>query len=839
MDTVEVHDLEIRATLGRDPWEQRKIQPILVTVKIQTSLTNAGISDQVSDSVHYGLVAKAITNFVESQNLDGIEILAEHLACLILTFDIEKIFGVFVSIKKPNTLHNAKSVEMNVYRCYKDIHFLAKLCRDEFIKTGLSIPDLSQYDSIKDNCEFLNSPDNFQLSIADAGELYGEDLLLVNDLQISALLGANVYERHVRQNILVNITLHINKDAKNLEDPDAVSLYPSQLKQYRKLVRNVVQYVELGTGYLTIEALATAIARVCIIDFGLEKVSILIKKPCVLMFASCSAVKITRTRAQLLKELNFSYSPDSNISSLPTSKSDNLKHVAYIAVGTNLGDRLDNIHKSIRMINQSSSCKVVDTGFLYQSAPMYFEDQPIFLNSALKVKTDLEPHSLLKELKNIESAIGRDFSTIRNGPRVIDLDILFYDSIVIDTPDLVIPHLRIHERHFQLQPVIDMDPDVIHTRLNSSVDTLSRELIRIKGVPNDLIQVMPLSNKEINGEVTLVPISPAQKNTLVMGIVNTTHDSFSDGGKFLKPTDAIEHAMSLFKEGAEILDIGGQSTKVGAEGVNPDEEISRIVPVIKGIRDRTMEDSVKPIISVDTFVAEVAKEALNSGADIINDVSGGDLDPEMFKLAADYGNPIVIMHMRGTPKTMANLTDYKVTLKNENDEHLAVIDDVILTIRYELSKKVKSALDQGIPRFNIILDPGIGFAKTFAQNFEILKRLPELTSEQLYSMSNSSSLLDLNSKLSTSFNKSTKNKPAIPQFHEQLFVPLLGFPVLVGSSRKGFIGDVTGKKQADLRVFGTAATVTSAIQGHACIVRVHDVGQMVDVVKVSDRIYRD
>ncbi|OMJ29067.1 Dihydropteroate synthase [Smittium culicis] len=282
-----------------------------------------------------------------------------------------------------------------------------------------------------------------------------------------------------------------------------------------------------------------------------------------------------------------------------------------------------------------------------------------------------------------------------------------------------------HERHFQLQPLIDMDPYAVHGRLNSSVDMLSRDLVKIKGVVNDLVQVMPLSSSEVNGPKTLVPVHSHQKSTLVMGIVNATPDSFSDGGKFESFGEAVSHTMKLFSDGAEIVDIGGQSTRVGADSVDAAEELSRVIPVVAGVRSMSKDLATKPIISVDTFVARVAQEALDAGADIINDVSGGDLDEEMFKVVAEYGCP------------------------QRND------------------------------------------------------------------------------------------KPAFAQFHEQLFVSLLGFPVLVGSSRKGFIGQVTGKKVASDRVFGTAATVTSAIQGNASIVRVHDVDSMVDVAKVSDRIYRN
>ncbi|OMJ25575.1 Folic acid synthesis protein fol1 [Smittium culicis] len=817
MDTVEIHDLE-------------------------TSVSKAALLDQVSESVHYGQLCKLITKFVEKQKLDGLEILAEHLAFLILTFDIVKIFGVFLTIKKPNSAHFVKSTDISIYRCFENVHFLKNLCCSELEKYGFAIPDLDNYDSVKAENSFINSVNTLEKSISDAGKYYEEDFLFIKELKINALLGANNYERYAKQEILVDLTLHVNKKDRDLQVNCPLSYYPKKLLHYRRLVQNIIEYVEKGTGYLTLEALSLAIARVCIVDFGFEKVSVLIKKPCVLIFANCSAVKITRTREQLFKELGLELPSIQNYTNSSTQPNSLAKsHISYIAIGTNLGDRLKNIHNSLKKINESGTCSVVDTGFLYQSKPMYVEDQPLFLNTAIKIETSLQPNALLKELKRIEAEVGRDFGTIRNGHRVIDLDILLYDSIVMDTPELSIPHLNMHERHFQLQPLIDMDPYAVHGRLNSSVDMLSRDLVKIEGVVNDLVQVMPLSSSEVNGPKTLVPVHSHQKNTVIMGIVNATPDSFSDGGKFESFSEAVSHSMKLFSEGAEIVDIGGKSAmSVGADSVETAEELSRVIPVVAGIKSRSKELETKPIISVDTFVAEVAQAALEAGADIINDISGGDLDEEMFKVVAKYGCPYVLMHMRGNPKTMATLTDYKIKVQTDSNANLTSVDEVVLVVRYELSKKVREALQSGIPRFNIILDPGIDCSKNLEQNFEVLRRLPELTSEQLYAMSSNSALhMDMCLKLNSNYNRKRKDNAAFAQFHEQLFVSLLGFPVLVGSSRKGFIGQVTGKKVASDRVFGTAATVTSAIQGNASIVRVHDVDSMVDVAKVSDRIYRN
>ncbi|KAJ1724104.1 trifunctional dihydropteroate synthetase [Coemansia biformis] len=294
-----------------------------------------------------------------------------------------------------------------------------------------------------------------------------------------------------------------------------------------------------------------------------------------------------------------------------------------------------------------------------------------------------------------------------------------------------------------------------------------------------------------------------------MGILNCTPDSFSDGGCYESPEKAAEQALRLVGGGADIIDIGGQSTRPGAAQVGVDEEIKRVVPVIKRIREQQIEVP----ISVDTFYAKVAAAALDAGADIVNDVTGGSFDPEMLPLVAARQCPYVLMHMRGSPSTMMQMCDY-----SDYD------GDVVRGARSELAQRVRRALDAGVPRWNIILDPGIGFAKEGAQNFEILRRLPELTARHI---------------------RSAPEKPAPGNeeseegfVDEDLATSLVNYPVLIGSSRKRFIGSVTKKPDAKDRVWGTAATVAAAVQGGASIIRVHDIDEMVDVARVSDHIYR-
>lgn len=290
-----------------------------------------------------------------------------------------------------------------------------------------------------------------------------------------------------------------------------------------------------------------------------------------------------------------------------------------------------------------------------------------------------------------------------------------------------------------------------------------------------------------------------------MGILNLTPDSFSDGGKYgssyndpslRTETTAVEvndgeqvqqtelydfaEAFDSQHDTLPIIDVGGQSTAPGAPEVSSEEELTRVRSTIKYIKDNFNNH----LISIDTYRASVAQAAISEGAHIINDVSAGKLDPEMLATVAASGKSVILMHMRGTPATMNKLTSYP--------------DGLIPTIASELIERVKAAEEAGIYRWRIILDPGIGFAKTADQNLEILQKLDEL-----------------------------KNWPGLE-----------GFPWLVGSSRKGFIGKVTGVKNSSERLLGSMVAVTAAVQGGADIVRVHDVKETVEVVKMGDAIWR-
>jgi dihydropteroate synthase len=264
------------------------------------------------------------------------------------------------------------------------------------------------------------------------------------------------------------------------------------------------------------------------------------------------------------------------------------------------------------------------------------------------------------------------------------------------------------------------------------------------------------------------------ERTLVMGVLNVTPDSFSDGGHFLETEKAVKHALEMQRAGADLIDIGGESARPGAIGISVEEELRRILPVLRGLRRR-----LRIPISVDTCKVEVAQAALAAGAEMINDISGLRADPALAKVAKRGGVPLVLMHIRGTPKTMQQLKPAK---------------NIWREVERSLRWSVERALKAGVRRGQLLIDPGIGFGKTVTQNYELLCRLDRLQKFKL--------------------------------------------PILIGTSRKSFIGKVLGSVPPEQRLFGTAASVTAAILAGAHIVRVHDVAEMVPVARVADAVLR-
>ncbi|KAL9189679.1 hypothetical protein ACHAXT_009354 [Thalassiosira profunda] len=485
---------------------------------------------------------------------------------------------------------------------------------------------------------------------------------------------------------------------------------------------------------------------------------------------------------------------------------------AYLAVGSNVGNKYRNIAAALAALEAThpTAIRVVRTSYLRMTAPMYVTDQPAFLNGAVEVETTLPPLELLRAIKRVESDLGRDVgpesTAQRYGPRPVDLDILLFDgyevanpdgtaadtlgeneptpcSLVMQTEKLEIPHPRMVEREFVLSPMTDLEgvgDGITHPVANKTMSELLDSLLRKKSN----------STSEDEQAVRVLPLPRGRmlsfNRTLIMGILNITPDSFSDGGKYSDSVEAAaSQAQQLIEDGADIIDVGGESTRPGAEEVAVKEELERVLPVITRIR----EDSDVPI-SIDTRHSAVARAAIEAGADIVNDVSGGTHDREMLSCVASLGVPMIIMHMRGSPKTMQSLTNYT----DENGEGA-----VVSVVAREMMQRSDAAEAAGIPRWLQVLDPGIGFAKDLEGNLALLAGADELR-------------------------RSCDN-----------------LPFLFGPSRKGFIGKIAGEDNPEERDFGTTAACLAAIKGSGgrdvCnMLRVHNVKAIKQAVLVSDAI---
>jgi dihydropteroate synthase len=261
---------------------------------------------------------------------------------------------------------------------------------------------------------------------------------------------------------------------------------------------------------------------------------------------------------------------------------------------------------------------------------------------------------------------------------------------------------------------------------------------------------------------------------VLMGVLNVTPDSFSDGGEFIGVEPAVAQAEKMFDEGAQVIDVGGESTRPGSDPVSPEEELRRVLPVIEGMVSARPDS----IVSIDTYRSSVAEAALDAGAKAVNDVTALG-DPRMAGLMAERGCPIILMHMLGEPKSMQQHPRY---------------EDVVREVRDFLAERAQQAIRAGVQLENIILDPGIGFGKTLEHNLKLLKRLDSLVG--------------------------------------------LGFPVLVGVSRKSFLGKITGSEDPKSRLFGTVAANVLAYERGASLFRVHDVRANKEALAVAAAIRR-
>lgn len=432
-----------------------------------------------------------------------------------------------------------------------------------------------------------------------------------------------------------------------------------------------------------------------------------------------------------------------------------------LGLGTNLGDRLANLRTALTEIKklpitvQQVSPVYISDALLPENAPASWNKH--YLNIAIRCQTSLSPHQLLKALQEIEQKSGRPVDHEHWGPRVIDIDILCWNNEMISDAMLTIPHAHLLKRPFALWPLADVAPFWIHPHEEKT----AAQLVEYWG--SRFSGEAPFKTRQIMQRI---------EGSQLVGILNVTPDSFSDGGRYVDPEKAFQHAMQMMDEGAEVIDIGAESSSPTAAALTWQEEWSRLEPVLKIIDEERHQFVLPPKISIDTRHAQTAMHALAYNIDWLNDVSGFD-DINMQKIAADSDVDLVVMHHLSIPERRTNV------LPRNIDPVKAVIDWG--------SKRIEELTTNGIEKERIIFDPGIGFGKMAEQSLAIFKNVSKLDS--------------------------------------------LGVRSFIGHSRKTFLALLTGKPAPERDLETTVASLYLAKQGVEYL-RVHNVNMHARALKV-------
>ncbi|EIW53425.1 Dihydropteroate synthase [Trametes versicolor FP-101664 SS1] len=848
-DFIRVKDLALTVSFSdgsRWPSSTPHAQPVVVTCSIAHDVRRAAATDDLTHSVNYSAVASNIKAVGDAEVFPSIEAFADRICET-----------------------HARRFEAGA--------LTLSIARTKALLYGASF--------------------GLEFTKADPHAPPQEETFFLRDLACYAVLGIHPHERQRKQSVRIDVCVtKMRSRAASLD--------------YRTLEQRIFDYVQ-DSKFLTVESLASEVAKLTLtfLADATARATVRISKPSALLTAEASELEVTRSFADLdtssTDSSGLTETPNTPVTiSKPTSgsksagPSSSLPHRAAIAIGGNMGDRFANIECALRLLEAPGAdieswtgeprVIVVDTSFMYETAPMYVAEQPRFINCACVVETDLEPRALLTFLKQVESAVGR-VESFRNGPRAIDLDIILYDSLVMDTRpesaratldnlsgELLVPHPRLGEREFVLRPLADMIPNYIIPTTGKTVEESLSALMAQPSADPIMYKVLPfprypLPNHEGERPAHMskirpvpptatywsFPVSshasssrPPPRKTYIMATLNATPDSFSDGSAHYSLPDALSYANSAVADGANIIDIGGYSTRPGAAYVSPEEEFSRVVPVVQAIRGLWQEGAVttpggrlpsiartaSTLISVDTFRWEVAEESVHAGANCINDVyafSGADWpatarSAEHFKkmrqVSRDLAVPVILMHSRGPASANKDYSQYDYAV-DHRDGRGAVLEGV----RIELGAKVEAAIKGrgGIRRWLVLVDPGLGFSKTVEGNLEVLRDAATVVGEY------SPRLRALTAPPS----RPTRN-------------PLAGYPMLLGASRKSFLGAILerpdpvgsgnyeGRQTRPVeRDFATAAAVSCAVQQGATVVRVHDVLRLGDAVRASSALW--
>ena len=431
--------------------------------------------------------------------------------------------------------------------------------------------------------------------------------------------------------------------------------------------------------------------------------------------------------------------------------------MVILGLGTNQGDRIENLRKALSYLKLISEIKIIQISSVYKSNALLLENAPkswdqFYLNIAISCQTKLQPLELLRVIKTIETKMGRQTSAIIWAPRIIDIDILAWCNKKVISRELTIPHPELHNRPFALWPFIDLafkwhdyisEPNTI----NIILENLTKWGSKFDGAA-------PLNTHKIAHRVDTPQL---------LGILNITPDSFSDGSNNQTTEQALEHAIRLFNYGADLIDIGAESTRPNAEEVSAELEWQRLAPILHAIMNYWQNNPWKPKISIDTRNYQVAEKAIALGVNWINDVSGL-TDPKMCKIIAQTNVHAVYMHNLGIPA--------------DRDKIIPLEQDPVTKIFNWASTQKEKILQAGIDPNQLIFDPGIGFGKNAIQTLQIFRRIHEFNA------------LDL--------------------------------PILVGHSRKSFLNICTDKPAIE-RDYETAVVSEFLARKNIQYLRVHNI----------------
>lgn len=783
-DKVFINNLAATAITGSDAWNRPTAQPISITIELDTDFSKASQTDNLKYSLNYAVISRNVLEFMkvnELKNFKSIQNIGEEVGKIVL--DESKGGGEQGTI----TVKSAKS-------------------------------------EIRADCI------EYKLTRNRSKPLEILDSINVQRLRLLTIIGVFTFERLKRQ--LVDIDL-------------SIELLPTHNVQIHQIMDEITRYVE-SSNFKTVEALELTIGQLIFQNHGhhINKVVVTVTKPNAITYTEGVGVQseLNMDRYKNLEKLEIKSSDDSANSNsgfnLPVNEEiDTGKdHIAYIAFGSNEGNQIENINWSVDLLNEHGLL-VMATSSMYISKPMYFTEQPDFFNGVLKVQfEDKSPHEVLKILKDIEYKYINRVKEFDNGPRSIDLDLLLFDEITLNTTDLTVPHKSMLDRTFVLQPLCELiRPDFIHPISAEPIHNHLKELL--SSSPNEsvqesnkLLQFIPVKRLNNDDNPLRFDLTFNKSPTLMMGILNVTPDSFSDGGKNFDVSieQVLDNCVKLIEDGAKIIDVGGVSTRPGSEEPSEQEELDRVVPIVQAIRSHNDAKLSNCLISVDTYRANVAEQCLKHGADIINDISMGLYEEQIFEVVAKYQCPYIMNHTRGNSKNMSKLTEYEA---NTNEDIIELLIDPLTGQIPEVSRspevsnlingicreqvlQVLKAYKAGVKKWQIILDPGIGFAKKLNQNLSILANSHFI---RYYSAIVNDRQNDRIIENYSSFNS---------------------MPLLLGPSRKKFLGVLNNEPNANDRIISTSAAIMACVQQDTNIVRVHDTKEMGKTITIGDAIYR-